>query len=183
MLIAVITVLAVTHEYRYNTIMYTLTSSKGRTRALLAKFIVISIFALITSFVFGLMSPLLSEAAIHMRGLPLGHQDIRVWTTLWRALFAGWGFTALAFVLAVIIRAQVGALAVLFIFPATIEGLAGLLLKNNRVYLPFNTLNILLDSGDNIAHIPYVRAALVAGLYILTGWLVGWYLFLKRDVS
>jgi len=183
LLFAVISVLAVTHEYRYNTILYTLTNTKSRSRALLAKFVVVSIFILIASLLFGLLSLILSEAAIHLRHLSLAHQDVQVWSTLWRSMFAGWGFAALAFVMAVIIRVQVGALVVLFIIPSTVEGLIGVLLKNNRVYLPFNALNILLDGGENTVHIPYVRAAFVAGVYIIVGWLVGWYLFLKRDVG
>src|SRR5579875_3621494 len=48
-LIAIIGLLLLGHEYRYNTILYTLTSSKSRVKSLLAKVIVVSIFALIAS--------------------------------------------------------------------------------------------------------------------------------------
>lgn len=183
LLVAIGAVLAVTHEYRYNTIMYTLTSTRSRTRALVAKFLTVSGFALLTFCALGLLAALLSEVAIHLRGLPLGHQDIQLWSTLWRGMFAGWGFTAIAFILAVIIRAQVGALAALLLLPSTVESLLGLLLKSNQAYLPFHTLNILLDIGNGGPHISYVRAALVAGIYIVVGWLVAWYLFLKRDAA
>ena len=41
----------------------------------------------------------------------------------------------LAFILAIIIRIQVGAIAAVFLIPSTLENLLGLLLKQNQVYL------------------------------------------------
>ncbi|MEK7153194.1 MAG: ABC transporter permease, partial [Patescibacteria group bacterium] len=40
----ILAILLITHEYRYNTIMYTLTSSNRRSKALLSKAIVVSVY-------------------------------------------------------------------------------------------------------------------------------------------
>jgi len=176
-------ILLVTHEYRYNTIMYTLTAARSRTKVLVAKLLAVTLFALIFTFVFGLLSPLLSLLAIKIHGLHLGHQEIAYATLAARSLFAGWAFMILGFILAVIIRAQVGALVTMFLLPGPVEAILGLLLKKNAVYLPFSANNTLLDIQGQGAHISYTRAALVVSIYIVVGWIVAWYLFLKRDAA
>src|ERR1700744_3733974 len=40
---AIVAILLMTHEYRYNTIMYTLTSSNSRSKVFISKFIVVSV--------------------------------------------------------------------------------------------------------------------------------------------
>src|SRR5487761_1482172 len=57
-ILAVVALLIVGHEYRYNTILYTLTSSNSRTKSLLSKFIVVTIFAIVTSTVVIFFAPL-----------------------------------------------------------------------------------------------------------------------------
>src|SRR5258708_7634109 len=44
---AIVAILLMTHEYRYNTILYTLTNSNSRTRVLFSKVIVVSAYALL----------------------------------------------------------------------------------------------------------------------------------------
>ena len=56
---ALVAVLLVTHEYRYNTITYSLTSARSRTDFLVAKIIAVSIFALVLSFVIAALAPVL----------------------------------------------------------------------------------------------------------------------------
>jgi ABC-type transport system involved in multi-copper enzyme maturation permease subunit len=180
---AIVAILLVTHEYRYNTIVYTLTANKSRTQVLLAKFLTVSVFAILFTALFGLLSPLLSLLAIHIRGLELGSQDIHLWSLAWRTLLAGWGYIVLAFILAVIIRIQVGAIVALFLIPATVEQLLGLVLKQNQVYLPFSSLNILLDVQAQGNHISYARAGSVLVAYIIIGLLISWLLFTKRDAN
>lgn len=180
---AIVAILLVTHEYRYNTIVYTLTANKSRTRVLIAKFIAVSCFAIVFTTVFALLSPLLSMLAVNIRGLELGSQDIHIWSLAWRTLLAGWGYILLAFLLAIIIRVQVGAIVALFLIPATVEPLLGIILKQNQVYLPFSSLNILLDVQAQANHIPYTRAALALCVYLVVGSIVAWVLFTKRDAN
>ena len=183
LLVGIVGVLLVTHEYRYNTIMYTLTSNKSRSRVLFAKLLAISCFAIVFALVFGGLSPLLAGFGIHAHGLHLVHQYVPVWSLIWRTVVAGWGFVALATILALLIRIQVGAIAAMFLIPGTVEQLLGLLLRKNQVYLPFSSLGVLLGNAAEGSHISYVRAALVGVAYITVGWLVAWIAFIRRDAN
>jgi len=122
---------------------------------------------------------------IKLHGHALGAQYIPVWSLIWRTIFYGWGFAMMASILAFIIRIQVGALVAVFLIPGTIEQILGLLLKNNQVYLPFSSLAVLVgeSSSDIGGHISYLQAFTVASIYIVVGWLVAWYLFIKRDAN
>lgn len=182
--ITLVGLLLVTHEYRYNTITYTLTAARSRTNVLLSKTIVVSVFAVVASVVFGLLSPLLTALGVHMAGHALVPQTYEVWDILWRTLFFGWGFAMFGLILAVIIRNQIGAIAAILLIPTTIESLIGLLLKNNVVYLPFSSLSAVVmqvTTSPNV--ISHVKAALVAAIYIVGGWAIAWILFLKRDAN
>jgi ABC-type transport system involved in multi-copper enzyme maturation permease subunit len=55
-------VLLVTQEYRYNTIMYTLTTANRRWKVLAAKFLVITGYAVLFTLFMGALSPLLTLA-------------------------------------------------------------------------------------------------------------------------
>lgn len=183
LLAALISVLLVTHEYRYNTINYALTSSNSRSRVFFAKFLAMSGFVIVFTVIFAALSPLLSLLAVHIRDLPMGHQVFSTSSLLWRVVLAGWGFAVFAFIMASLIRIQVGAIVALFFVPSTVESLLGLLLKKNQVYLPFSALNMLLDVESNGAHISYARAAVVSGAYMLVGLVIAWLVFLRRDAS
>jgi ABC-2 type transport system permease protein len=52
--ISLIGVLSMTHEYRYNTILYTLTSNRSRTVTLVAKILAVSVCALLATAVIAL---------------------------------------------------------------------------------------------------------------------------------
>jgi ABC-2 type transport system permease protein len=182
--IALIAVLLFTHEYRYNTIMYTLTSSNSRSKVLAAKIIVIGGFALIFTALFAVLSPLISLLGIHAHHLTLAHQTLHYSNLAWRTLFFGWGYAMVGLVLAALIRSQVGTIAALFIAPSTVEGLLGLLLKKNVVYLPFSSLHAVIGIYDNQgSNISPSHAALVFLGYLLVAWAIAWMLFLRRDAN
>jgi len=182
----IIAILLVTHEYRYNTIMYTLTANKSRTQVLLAKLVTLTVFALIFTAFFAILSPLLSLLAIHIRHLELGAQDFDAWNLAWRSLLSGWTYVIYGFVLAMIIRVQVGTIAALLLIP-TVEPLIGLVLKQKQAYLPFMALNNLLtvggEGGAPTNSLSDHRAAAVVGVYVVVGLLVAWFLFLRRDAN
>lgn len=181
---ALVAVLLVSHEYRYNTIMYTLTSSNSRTKVLLAKILVITGFAIFFTLFFGFLSPIASVLGVHAHHLKLVHQTFHYSTLLWHCLFYGWGYAMAGLVIAALIRNQVGAIITLFIAPATVEGLLGLLLKKNTVYLPFSSLSTVLGQGMNYQNtITPFHAALVFCGYLIVGYAATWYLFLKRDAN
>lgn len=175
--------LLMTHEYRYNTITYTLAASNSRTRVLLAKVIVVSSFAVAFSLFVGTASPLLVWAGIHAKGGLFIPQHIDFIRLLWHDVFVGWGYSIIAFVFAVIVRTQVGAISTLFLFPAMFEPLLGLALKKKAIYLPYNSLESIAQNNTSLMHISAGRAVVVFSGYVVAGLLVGWILFLHRDAT
>lgn len=176
-------ILLVTHEYRYNTISYTLTGSKSRSRAFFAKYATLTGFAIIFSLFFGLLSPLLTAIGLHAHNLSLVHQHYDLWSAIWRSVFYGWGSVTFAFILASIIKHQVGSVVAIFLFPSTFEQLLGLLIKQNQIYLPYTALDGLVDNLPRGNHISHHTSVVVTSIYIVTGLLVSWYLFLHRDAQ
>ena len=185
LLAAIAAILLITHEYRYNIIMHTLTANKSRTTVFISKLFAISVFAIVFALFFGFLSPVLGALGVKLHSHVLAHQYIPVWSLFWRTVFYGWGFAMLASIIAFIIRIQVGAIVAVFLIPSTIENILGLILKQNQVYLPFSSLSVLIGerSNDIAAHLTFVQAASVTALYIVVGWLVAWYLFIKRDAN
>jgi len=180
---AVIATLLMTHEYRYNTIMYTLTSSPSRSRVLWAKLITISTYALLVTALVAVLSPLMSYLGVHVSGHSLVPQTIDYGSLVWRALFYGWAYIVAAYILAALIRNQIGAIVALFVIP-TVEQLLGVLLKHNSVYLPFIALNAVTQQpSPDQGVISHGRAAIVFGIYLIVGWIIAWVLFLKRDAN
>ncbi len=183
---ALIALLLVTHEFRYNTISYSLTLTNSRSKVLAAKIIVMSIFAVLFTLITGALSPLLSLLGMNLNHLHLVAQSIPYHSMIWRGLFYGWGYTMVGLLFGALIRNQIGAIVTLFIVPGTVEGLLSLLLKQNIQFLPFSALNIVIGTGSGLGvttTITVVQAALVFGGYLVFGWIVAWVLFLRRDAS
>jgi ABC-type transport system involved in multi-copper enzyme maturation permease subunit len=181
---ALIAILLVTHEYRYNTIMYTLSLSNSRSKVLLSKILVVSGFAIVFTLFFGVMSPLVSLLGVHAHHLHLVPQTLHYSSLFWRGLFFGWGYTMAGLVIAALIRNQVGAIITLFIAPGTVESLLGLLLKKNVVYLPFSALHEVGGQGLNFNNtITPFHATLVFSSYLIVSWVIAWILFLRRDAN
>jgi hypothetical protein len=152
---------------------------------LAAKIIVISVFAVVFTIIAGVLSPLLALWGMNAHHLHLVAQSIPYRSLLWRGLFYGWGYSMAGLVLSTLIRNQIGAIVTLFIVPGTVEGLLMLLLKQNVQYLPFSALNVVIGAGEGAARstISPSRAALVFGVYLVVGWIVAWFLFLRRDAA
>lgn len=188
---AVIAILLVTHEYRYNTIVYTLTSSNSRSKVLFTKFIAVSVYAVFITLFIGVLSPLTSYLGVHAHGHTLVPQTLHYTSLAWRSLFYGWGYAMAGLVLAFLTRSQVGSIAALFLIPTLVENLLGfLLLKHNSVYLPFTALSQVLNgpsagggSNPTASSLSSGKAAGVYGIYLVVGWVVTYYLFLKRDAN
>ncbi|HLZ14692.1 MAG TPA: ABC transporter permease [Candidatus Saccharimonadales bacterium] len=178
---AIVAILLMTHEYRHNTIMYTLTASNSRTKVLASKFITVAVFALLLTAVVGVLAPLASYVGVHLHGHTLAPQLVQYHSLVWRALFEGWAYLMIALLLGVLIRNQIGAIVSLFVIP-TLEQVLGLLLKEKTVYLPFNALNAILSKPER-GTLSYGHAALITGAYLLGGWLIAWYLFVRRDAN
>lgn len=187
--IALVGLLMVTHEYRHNTITYTLTAARSRTQVLLAKTVIISLFALIVSLVLCTAAPYLAQLGLHLKGLSIVPQDLPLLQLLARSCFYVWGYAMIAMIAAFIFRNQVGALSFVLLFPG-VENLLGLLLKDNAKYLPFNALSQLVRNagvatgeGGALHLLTHVQAAEVVLAYVIGGWLIAWLLLTRRDAN
>lgn len=182
---ALAAVLLMTHEYRYNTIMYTLTSNRSRSNVLLAKIFVVSVFALIFTGVIAALSPLMSYLGVQASGHTLVPQSIPYGDLWWRVLLFGWGYGMVGLLLATLIRSQVGTIVALFLIPGVVEQLIALLLKDKAVYMPFSSLDHILsaDASAISGNLSPGTAAAVFLSYLVFFWLVAWVLFLRRDAN
>jgi ABC-2 type transport system permease protein len=181
-LMAIPGILLITHEYRYNTISYTLTDSRSRTKVMLAKMFTITCFSAAFSIFLYFLSPMLAYLGTLASGHHLVPQVFPAWSLLWRSVSAAWEYSMLALMLGFIIRAQVGTIVAMFIIPSLAETLLGLLLKNSAGYLPFASIQSILT--HNPTHIiSYSTAALVGLAYVVVSVIIAWQLFLRRDAN
>ena len=188
----IIALLLITHEYRYNTITYTLTASNSRTKSLVAKlsagFGFVTIYSILLTF-YGLGMIFLG---LHFSHNVLPHQHISYLTYAGKILYHSEGYALAALLFGTLIRNQVGAFADLLIIPSAVEGLLSLILRHDSVYLPFTALDQVIQVGSrtpptvNEAPTGYLspaKGALTFLIYIVIGWIVAWYLFLRRDAT
>jgi ABC-type transport system involved in multi-copper enzyme maturation permease subunit len=182
----IVTILLMTHEYRHNTIMYTLTASNSRSKTLLAKVLVSSAWGILFTVFFSALSPLLALLGMHIRGLELAPQQLDIASLAWRVVFYGWGLSMFALMFATLLRNQVAVIVSYLMVPSTVEGLLSLLLKHNIIYLPFNAIGQVLQHqmfDKGVVAMSYGHAAFLALAYIVGGWIVAWVLFLRRDAN
>lgn len=184
---AIVAILLMTHEYRYNTIFYTLTSNRSRSKVLLAKFVVVSGYSLLLGALIAVLSPFMAYAGVHSHGHVLVPQTLDVVNLGWRVLFYSWGYGMAGLLLALITRSQVGSIVALFLIPTLVESLIGFyILKHNTVYLPFSALSQVINKGGGgpmSSTMSPGKAAGVYCIYLAVGWAVGWILFLRRDAN
>lgn len=189
LIIAVIALLLMTHEYRYTTIVYTLTEARHRSTVLLAKYLIITVFSVALIVLAVLLTPFLLELGLQAKGLSYASQNIPYASLLGHAAFYSWGYSMFALIIAVIIRNQVGAVATFFLFQSLGEGVLSLLLKHNAKYLPFHALAASLHAVPArreiglAASLSQPHAMLLVLLYIAVGSVIAWLLFVKRDAN
>jgi ABC-type transport system involved in multi-copper enzyme maturation permease subunit len=177
---AIIAILLMGHEYRYNTVIYTLTSANSRTKVLLAKIgAVVGLSVVLTSIVTAV------AVFAYWLGVTLSPNVARIfitpeffWSDIWQAYFFVVANGLIGLLFALIFRHLVGAIAALFILP-TIEALLGVVLKDNVKYLP----NSALDQVHAGSLWSPGSAALLFTAYLAVAWLITWFLFLKRDAN
>lgn len=180
---ALVGLLSFGHEYRYNGIMYTLTSSNNRLKSLTAKLVVASIFAVVVSCLFALFSPLCTIVGVHLANNTLSPQTFDLWQVLWRCAFVGWGYAMFAFVLVAIIRSQVGAIVTYLLIPLIGENILANVFKSTNGYMPFMSLQSVAPTNigpmsHSLHHYVYVSLA-----YIAAGLVVSAVLFSRRDAN
>jgi len=186
----VVALLLTTHEYRHNMIMYTLTSSNSRTKSFLAKAVVIAVYTILVGGLITVLGPLLASAGVAAQGAELVPQTINYVDIMWRSLFYSFGNGMAAFIMAAIIRNQIGAIVTYFVAAGMVEELLTLVLKENAKYLPFRALNEVVNfsaqmgvSMEKAGALSITENALVYSVYMIVGLVIAWLLFVRRDAN
>lgn len=186
---AIVAILLVTHEYRYNLISYTLTAASRRTKVFAAKAIVLIGYTLVIGAVVAAIGYFGAKTGVASTGAVLAPQDIPVWTTIWQFGAYAVGYTLVGFVLGLLLRSVVGAIVLFFMFPIA-EQMMGLLLKENTKYLPFQALErIGATPGSQMAgpatsgDLTSLAALGVFAIYLAIAGIVALILFVRRDAN
>jgi len=192
---ALIALLLLAHEYRYNTIVYTLTASNRRSKVLAAKILAVLCYVFVYAVIATAISLAAVWAGVAAAGLSLPHQDINYLVFFAKCVFFCEAYAMAALVFIAVIRNQIGALVALLILPNTIEGLLTLWLKKNSVYLPFTSLQQVVqpptirgaqtaqDTGPFGGSLSAPKGALIFLCYLVGAWAIAWYLFIRRDAT
>jgi ABC-type transport system involved in multi-copper enzyme maturation permease subunit len=181
---AIIAVLLASHEYRYNTITYTLTLSNSRTKVLLAKLFVVLGLGAVYATAVGILTPTMAALGLHAHHAAMVPQVFHVGDLLWRSAFYGAGYAAIALIITLLLRNQVAAIVFLFLYPGTVEQLIGLWLKPDKGYLPFMSLaGVIGGNGTDTKFLSPAHSALVFLAYLVSLLVVAWTMFVKRDAN
>jgi ABC-2 type transport system permease protein len=181
--VAIIAILFVTHEYRYNTIMYTLTANVRRTKVLLGKLLASVSLGLAFGVVASLFAVAVYRVGLAFRGAVLPSQDIDVLSLLGQVLFYCVSYVLIAVLIAVATRSVVAGIATFLIAPVTIEPLLSLVLKENAKYLPFTALDSTMGVSVSSNTLSTGVAMAVSAIYVLVGLAITWFLFVRRDAN
>ncbi len=177
--VAIIASLNITHEYRYNTIAHSFTSINRRSKVLLAKLLVVSCLALAFHALASVFAVVMTWWGAAVNGAGLGSQEFYFVDTIWRTTFYMLAWTWLGLLFGLLFRHVLGAVATLLILPSTVEGLLSIVVKENSKYLPLTALE-QVHTGTALTP---AQGALVFSAYLIAGYLVAWWLFLRRDAS
>lgn len=173
--------LLVTHEYRHNTIYYTLTANRSRTTVFLAKLIVIAKYVLTFMLITALVTVAAVLVGIKLGGHTLQPQHFDWWPLVWRSTFFMLGVSYLAAIFGFIIRNQIGSFVAYLLYPGTVESLLAMLLKSKAGYLPFTSLSNVMHPVSQDFSI--AKSAVIGAVWVVAGLVVSWLLFVRRDAN
>lgn len=183
----VVGVLVITHEYRYNLLLYTLTATNNRHKVLAAKLVVVSAFAVLLAIGVDVVALAASSVAAHLvHGPALAPQTIGYGDLLWRTVLYGWGYAIAGFAIALLVRNQVGTLVTAVVLFGPAEGILSEALGRYGYLLPFTALANVLGSklsNEALTSVSHQRAALAFLVDIAIALSVGWLGFVRRDAS
>lgn len=181
---AILSILLVAHEYRYNTIGYTLTLSKSRLKVLFSKITALLMYATVVGAAVLGAAYAASQIGLAMKGATLSPQVLSA-DIIWQFLAYTWGYVLTGVIIAVLVRGLVGSIVALLLIPMA-EQLLSLVLKDNTKYLPFRSLDAVAVSTTSPA--PFQVLSNMAGfgvfciyLAVLGGAAV--WLFVHRDAN
>lgn len=181
---ALVAVLLVTHEYRYNTIMHTLTATRNRIYVMLAKISVVTVYAVVLTLLVVIVTVGFGVLGASVSGQQMSPQDLNLTDLLARGLMFMWGYTMLGLLMAMLIRNQVASIVTLLALPTIGEGLMTLVLKSNIKYLPFQSLSAVMKPTQGVFGSQTSAAATATVLiYIAIGAIAVAILLNRRDAN
>jgi ABC-2 type transport system permease protein len=180
----IVAVLLFAHEYRYNTINYSLTLSNSRSKVLFSKFLMMSLYSVALAVASVFLTIGLVHAGAAAAGHPVAAQSYNLWHLLGQSVFTVWAYAMIGIILVALFRNLVMSIVFPFIFPA-VEQLSGILLKDNVGYLPFTALGgVTPISFDPTSHgFSVVKSVIIVAIYLVVFALIAWQLFLRRDAN
>jgi ABC-2 type transport system permease protein len=180
--VGIIAILLICHEYRYNTIGYSLTSSNRRLKVLLAKFVVLAGFAIIMALLSTGFAIAMVALGARVGGFSMSTQFVDVYSLLWKVIVYMIGSAWLGLILGFLSRSLVFAIVAYFVLPV-IMPLAHQLLKiSDNVLITSAQEQILQASPTDGVYSPLASAG-VFGAYLLVGLIVAIILFLRKDAN
>lgn len=202
-LITIVAILLMAHEFRHGTISYTLTISNSRSKVLLSKLLVVSIFTVVVTLLALGLSCATVLITANIKNLILPPQDFNWLYVVARHVIYSLGYVLFCLGVTVLVKNLTASIAAAFVLP-TLDGIAALLLASRDIepirYLPFMALDrfgsVAADIFGGAAHPagelvsvankqpPTAWGALgVFGFYLIILWVVAWVLFLRNDAN
>ncbi len=197
----VVVVLFMAHEFRYNTIAYTLIAGRRRYVVLLSKLAVSATFITVVTLLAIGFTTAATFAAIGIKDLTLPAQDFNWLYIGARLLGYSLGFGLLGLAIITLVRNLTAGVAAIFVLP-TLDAIAGALLSSRNIeatrVLPFSALdrisgltrdftpqNMPTDGITDVQRLPatVLGASFVFLLYLVALWLITWVSFLRRDAN
>lgn len=175
----ILAILHICHEYRYNTITYSLTISNSRLKVLAAKFAVVSALAIVLTFLTAVIALSMPGLGAAVAGHSLGPQMVDGWNIAWRVFTFVLGSALLGLILGFLVRSVVAATVIFLMLPA-VESLLHALLKISNNYLPAASQMQILQTPGPEAFSPLASLGVFAG-YLAISAVVATVLFVRRD--
>lgn len=178
--VGVLSILLICHEYRYNTIAYSLTISNDRLKVLAAKLIVTAALAVVMTLLSVVVAISLMSWGAAVAGHSVGTQFIDLYSLLWKTLAYVAGSAWLGLAIGFLFRSVTGAITIYFVLPL-IEQLIHNLLKVNSNYLPTIAQGQILQMEPLAGTFSPLASAGVFSIYLGVALVVAIALFVRRD--
>lgn len=187
---AIISILLLAHEYRYNTINFSLTLNPKRSGVLAAKFVVLTGYSIVLSMVAVavVIGGLNAGAAAHSHVIGtqvydvIGASGSQALGILLQSAFYVWAMAIAGLIITGLLRNLVASIAFIFIFPS-LENLVTLISKTVVKYLPFSDLGAVLKIDPHEAGFSAGKSMIIFLIYLVVFGFISWRLFLKRDAN
>ena len=180
-LLAVVGVLLMTQEFRFNTIRVTFAAVPSRPRVILAKALVIAVTALVVSVVMVAVTTALGAAVLSARDAPIDFGLAGTTRVLFGAVLLSVLYALVGLAVGAIVRSQPLALVLVIVWPLLVEGIFGGIFPSVGKYLPFAAANAMLAVDEDPDFFsPWFGAAYLAAFTVVL-LLVGIVLVNRRD--